>query len=73
MQRTDCPGGHGATDALADRARQLADQQAALLRAALADRVYTDGFERQLAENLIAAIPAAQRGSVLEHILNSTT
>jgi hypothetical protein len=48
---------------------ELLDQQAGLLHAALADRVYTDGFERQLAENLIAAIPAAKRGEVLEHML----
>jgi hypothetical protein len=48
---------------------ELLDQQAALLHAALTDRVYTDGFERQLAENLIAAIPAAQRGNALEHML----
>ena len=48
---------------------ELLDQQAGLLHAALADHVYTDGFERQLAENLIAAIPAAQRGEVLEHTL----
>jgi hypothetical protein len=50
---------------------ELLDQQAALLHAALADRVYTDGFERQLAENLIIAIPAAQRGKVLEQMLET--
>jgi hypothetical protein len=48
---------------------ELLDQQAGLLHAALADHVYTDGFERQLAENLIAAIPATKRGEVLEHML----
>jgi hypothetical protein len=45
---------------------ELLDQQAALLHAALADRLYKEGFERDLVENLIAAIPAAQRGKALE-------
>jgi hypothetical protein len=49
---------------------ELLEQQAGLLHAALADRLYEDGFERHLAENLIAAIPAAQRGKVLEQVVH---
>jgi hypothetical protein len=45
---------------------ELLDQQAGLLHAAIADGLYEDGFERQLAENLITAIPAAQRSNALE-------
>jgi hypothetical protein len=45
------------------------DERAKLLRDALDDRLYTDGFERVLAETLIDAIPAAGRPRVLEFML----
>jgi hypothetical protein len=50
---------------------ELLDQQAGLLHAALADRLYQDGFERGLAENLIAAIPAGQCGKALEGLVHN--
>lgn len=47
----------------------LIDERAKLLQAALDDRLYTPGFERDLADELIAAIPAASRGAALEFML----
>ena len=41
-------------------------ERAKLLWAALTDRLYADGFEQILAEELIAAIPGASRAKALE-------
>jgi hypothetical protein len=46
-------------------ALELLDQQAALLHAALADDLYSQGFERELADNLIGAIPSVRRDAAL--------
>jgi hypothetical protein len=45
------------------------DERAKLLRAALDDRLYADGFERTLADTLIDAIPVTSRPRVLEFTL----
>lgn len=47
----------------------LVDDRAALLRAALEDRLYEDGFERSLAEEIISAIPVTRRLDVLRAML----
>jgi hypothetical protein len=47
----------------------LIDERAKLLDVALADRTYTDGYERELAEELIAGIPVADRVRVLEFMV----
>lgn len=44
----------------------LVDERAVLLHGAVASRSYTDGLERELAEELIAGIPADRRGAALE-------
>lgn len=45
---------------------ELLDERAGLLQNALSDQRYTPGLERELAEDLIAGIPAARRGAALE-------
>ena len=47
----------------------LIGDRAVILQAALADRLYTDGLEREMADEIIAAIPAARRLCVLEYML----
>jgi hypothetical protein len=47
----------------------LLDEKAAILRAALDDRTYAPGLERDLADDLIAAIPADSRRATLEFLL----
>jgi hypothetical protein len=47
----------------------LIGERAVLLQGALKDRLYADGMERDMADEVIAAIPAAQRLEVLTHML----
>jgi len=47
----------------------LIGERAVILQAALADRLYTDGQERDMADEIIAAIPAPRRLDVLTHML----
>ena len=47
----------------------LIGERAVLLQAALADRLYTDGLERDMADEIIAAIPSARRLDVLEYMV----
>ncbi|MGH3218971.1 MAG: hypothetical protein ACRDPY_09735 [Streptosporangiaceae bacterium] len=47
----------------------LIGERAVLLQAALTDRLYTDGLERDMADEVITAIPSARRGDVLSHML----
>lgn len=47
----------------------LIDERGKLLDGAFLDGLYTTSFERQLAEELIAAIPASRRAAVLEQML----
>jgi hypothetical protein len=47
----------------------LIGERAVLLQAALADRLYTNGLERDMADQIIAAIPGARRLDVLTHML----
>ena len=47
----------------------LIGDRAKLLQAALDDRLYENGFERQLADEIISAIPVSRRIEVLEHML----
>jgi hypothetical protein len=47
----------------------LIGERAVLLQAALADGLYADGLECSLADEIIAAIPAALRLEVLTHML----
>ena len=47
----------------------LITERAELLDASLRDGLYADGYERELAEELIHGIPAARRRAVLEHVL----
>lgn len=47
----------------------LIGERAVLLQAALRDRLYSDGMERDMADEIIAAIPAARRLEVLTHML----
>jgi hypothetical protein len=45
---------------------ELLDERATLLQPALSDQRYVPGLERELAEELIAGIPAAHRRAALE-------
>lgn len=45
---------------------ELLDDRARLLQDAFSDQHYAPGLERELAEELIAGIPAARRGAALE-------
>jgi hypothetical protein len=47
----------------------LIGERAVILQAALTDRLYTDGMEREMADDLIAAIPSGLRLTVLAHML----
>lgn len=47
----------------------LIGERAVILQAALADCLYTDGAERNMADEVIAAIPPARRLCVLDHML----
>ena len=47
----------------------LIGERAALLQAAVKDRLYTDGMESDMAGEIIAAIPVARRLEVLTHML----
>jgi hypothetical protein len=47
----------------------LIGERAVILQAALTDRLYTDGMEREMADDLIAAIPSGLRLAVLTHML----
>ena len=47
----------------------LIGERAVILQAALTDRLYTDGMEGEMADDLIAAIPAGLRLTVLTHML----
>jgi hypothetical protein len=47
----------------------LTGERAALLRAALADRLYADGMEQYMADEIIAAIPVGRRLDILAHML----
>jgi hypothetical protein len=47
----------------------LTGERAELLQAALKDRLYSDGMERDMADEIIAAIPVALRLEVLTHML----
>jgi len=49
--------------------QDLLNERAKLLHAALCGHGYRDGFESELADELIAAIPASRRGDALEHML----
>ena len=45
---------------------ELLDERATLLQDTFSDQRYVPGLERELAEELIAGIPAARRGAALE-------
>lgn len=47
----------------------LISERAALLNAALADRLYADDMEQYMADEVIAAIPVSRRLDVLTHML----
>jgi hypothetical protein len=47
----------------------LIGERAVLLQGALTDRLYTDGMERDMADEIIAAIPVGLRLTVLAHML----
>ncbi len=51
----------------------LVGEQAVLLRAALTDRLYTDGLKRDIADEIIAAIPPGRRLDVLTPCSRGTT
>jgi hypothetical protein len=47
----------------------LIGERAVLLQAALADRLYSGGLERDMADEIIAAIPASRRLDILTYML----
>jgi hypothetical protein len=47
----------------------LIGDRAVILQAALADRLYTDGLEQDMADEIIAVIPPGLRLEVLDHML----
>jgi hypothetical protein len=47
----------------------LIGERAVILQAALADRLYADGLERDMADEVIAVIPPGRRLDVLEYML----
>lgn len=47
----------------------LIGERAVLIQAALTDRLYTDGLEQDMADEIVAVIPAGRRLDVLRHML----